>query len=177
MKNLTNNQQELIASITAEFMKINESAKKESTFNLINVQPLFEKTKEIAENKKIIEADAKLWEEMAMNEAERIAKLLQEDMSFACVERFGKSNGHYDLPSICIQREKGLSGHHERWVQIEVVIERELATLSHNCHYSKGISLGYKTDGSNDRYKTIEELFEKSKINEMIRTKIINWIK
>ena len=58
MKNLTNNQQELIASITAEFMKINESAKKESTFNLINVQPLFEKTKEIANNEEIIEADA-----------------------------------------------------------------------------------------------------------------------
>jgi len=177
MKNLTNNQQELIASITAEFMKINESAKKESTFNLINVQPLFEKTKEIAENEKIIKADAKFWECMAMNEAERIAKLLQEDMSFACVERFGKSNGHYDLPSICIQREKGLSGHHENFVRIDVVIERESATLSHNCHYSKGISLGYKTDGSNDRYKTIEELFEKSNINEMIRKRIINWIK
>jgi hypothetical protein len=157
-------------------MKINESAKKESTFNLINVQPLFEKTKEIAENEKIIKADDEFWEWMAMNKAERIAELLQEDMPFACVERFGKSNGHYDMPSICIQREKGISAHHEEWVRIDVVIEYESAKLSHNCYYSKGISLCYKTDGSNE-YKTIEELFEKSNINEMIRERIINWIK
>jgi len=178
MKNLTTNQQELIANITAEFMKINESSNKLGTFNLIDIKPLFDKNKEIEDNKKIIEADAKLWKDMAMDEAERIARLLQEDLPFICVERFGESNGHYDLPSICIQREEGLSGHHEGWVQIEVVVNKEIAELSHGCTYSKGIGLGYKADYDDKTiYNSIEELFELSSTKEMIRTKILNKIK
>jgi hypothetical protein len=177
--NLTQNQQQLISNITAEFIKINASAKKENTFNLIDIQPLFNKCKEIEDNKKIVETDDNLWNNIAMDEAQRIADLLQADMPFACVERYGKSNGHYDMPKICIQREKGLSGHHENYVSISVVVVTELEYLSHGICYNKGVSLAYKADylGNDTHYSSIEELFVKSDVTEQIRRKIINWIK
>jgi hypothetical protein len=179
MKNLTQNQQQLISNITAEFIKINESAKKKNTFNLIDINPLFEKSNEIKENGKIQETDYDLWDKIAMDEAQRIANLLQADMPFACVEIYGKSNGHYDRPSICIQREKGLSGHHENFVSISVVVVTELECLSHGMSYQKGVGLAYKSDylGNDVRYSSIEELFELPEVKEAIRTKIINWIK
>ena len=114
---------------------------------------------------------------MAMDEAQRIAELLQQDLPFACVERYGDSNGHYDLPSICIQREKGRAGHHERFVAIEVVVIKETKLQTHNCKYDKGVALAYKHSYSGDEteYSSIEELFEKSTIKEQIRERIINY--
>jgi hypothetical protein len=178
MKNLTSKQQQIIDNLTAEFNRINSFAKMSSGFNLIDIEPLKRKSEEIKQNKLIAEQDAKMWRQIAMDEAERIAKLLQEDLPFACVERYGKSNGHCDLPSVCIQREKGRSGHHENFVAIDVLINTEYEYQTHECSYHKGIGLSYRHEYVKDkcRYSSIEELFEKSTIKEEIRTKILNRI-
>lgn len=177
MKNLTANQQQIIDDLTAEFSRINSSAKKTSGFNLIDVEPLRQKSREIEENRFIAEQDKKMWDRMAMDEAQRIAELLQQDLPFACVERYGDSNGHYDLPCVCIQREKGTAGHHERFVALEVVVIKETKLQTHDCDYKKGIALAYKHSYSGDetKYSSIEELFEKSAIKEQIRERIINY--
>ena len=175
---LTQNQQAIIDSLTNEFNRINNESTKGS-FNLININPLIDKTREIKENQRIAELDKQMWDKLAMDEAQRIAELLSEDLPFACVERYGKSNGHYDLPYITIQRGKGITGHHENHVCIQVTIVKEWVKQSHDCGYEKGIRLGYERyehSYSNNRtiYNSIEELFEKSNIAEEIRIKIIN---
>lgn len=179
MKNLTANQQQIIDDLTAEFSRINASAKKTSGFNLIDVEPLRQKSREIEENKFIAEQDQKMWEKIAMDEAQRIAELLQQDLPFACVERYGNSNGHYDLPCVCILREKGMAGHYENYVALEVVVIKETKLQTHDCDYKKGVALAYKHSYSGDdtKYSSIEELFEKSTIKEQIRKTIINYIR
>ena len=174
MKTLTQNQQEIINKLTAEFERINSDSSK-SKFNLIDINPLIQKTNEIESNKRIEKLDAEMWNKLAMDEAQRIAELIQADLPFACVERYGKSNGHYDLPYVTIQRQKGITGHYENHVCIEVGIEKEWESLTHNCGYKKGIRLYYSHNYSNDKtkYNSIEELFEKSTIAEQIRVKIL----
>lgn len=171
--NLTQTQAELIEKITSEFNKLNNNSTK-SSFNLIDVQPLIDKNEEIKNNRKIKEIDEIAWNKIAMIEAQRIVELLKQDMPNVCIEVFGKSNGHYEDSKICIQRKEGASGHHENWVEIAVVVIKEVEHLTHGCDYMKGIKLGYKTDNYTP-FSSIEDLFAKSNIKEEIRKKIINY--
>lgn len=174
MINLTKNQLEIIENLKNEFVRINESMYSKDKFNLIDVDELIRINAEIENNLEEKELDHKYWFSLAMQEAERVAKLLQEDLPNACVERYGKSNGHYDLPSICIQRRKGLAGHHENFVSIAIEIDKETKELSHGCSYGRGVRLLYQYN--NRCYTSIQELFSKSLISDEIRTKIIRYL-
>jgi hypothetical protein len=171
MNNLTKNQLEIIESLKNEFVRINESIHSKDKFNLIDVDELIRIKAEIKNNLEEKELDGKYWNSLAMEEAERVAKLLQEDLPNASVERYGKSNGKYDAPNIIIQRCKGLAGHHENFVSIEIAIDKETKELSHGCSYSKGVRLLYVYNKV--WYSSIEKLFSNSKIGDEIRNKIL----
>jgi hypothetical protein len=172
MKNLTENQQNIINSITSEFMRINRETEEKRVFNLIDSNALIGINEEIRRNKQESEAIKKYWHQLAMDEAERLAVLLQQDLPMACVERFGKSNGKVDAPSVIIQRQKGLSGHHENYVSFDVVlIFGDYVKQSHGCGYQECVGLEYRYNSKN--YTSAEKLFAMSGIANEIRNKII----
>lgn len=177
MKKLTINQQAIIDSLTSEFNRINETRKENRAFNLIDANVLSEISEEIRRNNQEADAYKKYWHQLAMDEAERVAALLQADLPMACVERFGKSNGKVDAPSVIIQRQRGICGHHENYVSFD--IERKFGGYvqqSHGCGYQEIVGLVYKyynTPSKSTKYDSVEELFEKSNIADEIRKKII----
>ena len=176
MKTLTENQQSIIDAITSEFNRIN-SVTKSTSFNLVDASKLLSINDEIKRNREEAEAHSKHWREVAMQEAERIAVLLQQDLPMACVERYGKSNGKIDMPSVIIQRQRGMCGHHENYVNFEVVVRiGEYVRQSQNCGYHECVRLGYKYYNSPSKsttYDSVEELFANSNIADEIRKKII----
>lgn len=177
MKTLTKNQQAIIDSLTTEFNRINNQNNSPKQFNLIDISHLEEKTEEIRRNNAEAEAIKKHWHQLAMDEAGRIAVLLQADLPMACVERFGKSNGKVDAPSVIIQRGRGICGHHENYVSFD--IERKFGGYvqqSHGCGYQEIVGLvytHYNTQKKPNTYDSVEELFAMSGIAEEIRKKII----
>lgn len=172
MKTLTNNQKSIIDAIKKEFIRINETKEEKREFNLINVDSLKQINDEIRRNKEEAEAIKNHWEKLAMDEAERIASLLQQDLPMACVERFGKSNGKIDLPSVIIQRQSGICGHHENYVDFDVRGKMgKHIEQSHGCRYQECVGLEYYYNGL--AYNSIEELFAESRIADEIRSKII----
>jgi hypothetical protein len=176
MKTLTENQQSIIDAITSEFNRIN-SVNKSTSFNLVDASKLSSINDEIKRNKEEAEAIKKHWRQLAMDEAERLAALLQQDLPMACVERFGKSNGKTEAPSVIIQRQRGICGHHENYVSFDVVVRLgEYVHQSHNCGYQNRVGLGYEyynTPNKSTIYNSVEELFSNSKITDDIRKKII----
>lgn len=175
METLTKNQQSIIDAIVSEFNRINGISKIDN-FNLINASELYSINDEINRYKEEAELDNKYWISVAMEEARRLAELLQQDLPMACVERFGKSNGKYDLPSVIIQRERGICGHHENYVSFDVIVIKESVTRPHNCGYSKGVRLAYSywnSEYASTQYDSIEDLFSNSTIADEIRRKIL----
>jgi len=174
MKTLTENQKAIIESLTSEFNRINNVSKQTRSFNLIDLAQLEEKSVQVKHHREVAEADKKMWKEMAMGEADRIVKLLQEDLPHLVVERYAKSNGHHDLPIVSIQPRGGVV-HWEYCVTIEVVVKKERVSQGHDCYYDKGVSLGYQHRDT-DRpatWNTIEELFDNSQIKEYIRKRLV----
>lgn len=173
---LTASQQGMIDAITSEFNRIN-SVNKSTSFNLIDANKLSSINDEIKRNNEEAEAIKIYWHELAMAEAERIAVLLQQDLPMACVERFGKSNGKIEAPSVIIQRQRGICGHHENFVSFDVVVKLgEYIHQSHNCGYQNRVGLQYKYynhSNRSSRYNSVEELFSQSNIADEIRKKII----
>ena len=178
MKTLTENQQRIINELTSEFIRVNETQKESRTFNLIDASALNEINEEIRRNKDEADAYKKYWKKCAMEEAQRIAELLQADLPMACVERFGKSNGKVDAPSVIIQRRGGICGHHENYVSFHVEVKFDGYTKqSHGCGYDNCVGLAYSyynTPNKATKYNSVEELFAMSNIADEIRKKIIN---
>lgn len=177
MKTLTQNQKSIIDALTTEFNRINNQGNSPKQFNLVDISYLEDKTEEIRRNNQEADAYKKYWKKCAMEEAQRIAELLQADLPMACVERFGKTNGKIDAPSIIIQRKGGICGHHENYVSFDVLLEYDGYTKqSHGCGYDNCIGFAYSyynTPSKATKYYSLEELFEKSNIAEEIRKKII----
>ena len=176
MNPLTQNQQSIIDAITSEFNRIN-SATKVGGFNLVDASKLLSINEEIAKNKAEAEANKKYWHELAMLEAERVAALIQQDLPMACVERYGKSNGKIDAPSVIIQRKPGICGHYEKYVHFDIeVVLAGYVQQSHDCRYQKrvGLQYSYYNSASNPtKYSSVEELFAQSNICDEIRRKIL----
>lgn len=178
MNTLTKTQKEIIESLKSEFNRINNASKQTRSFNLIDIAPLDEKTKQIRQFKEEAELDARTWDGLAKGEADRIVRLLQEDLTSLVVERYGSHNGHHDLPTVVIKPKKGIV-HHEYCVSIEVVVNKERVHQGHDCYYDKGVSLGYKHGDicPSRTYNTIEDLLEHSLVKEYIRMRLLSVIK
>jgi hypothetical protein len=75
---MTKRQQQIIDSLVSEFNKLQPVMGK--GFNLINVQPLIEKTQAIAQVRLEEELSSDSWVEAAQMEARRIVELLSDDL-------------------------------------------------------------------------------------------------
>ena len=97
---MTENQQSIINSLTAEFNRINSTHQSNSSFNLIDINPMK------AENRaKMLwdassKSDLEAWEAAANEEAWGIKDMLEKDLPGAIVQKYGHGNSFYDLPNV-----------------------------------------------------------------------------
>jgi hypothetical protein len=165
--------QEIINSFINELNRIEDSRNQNKGFNLINIDSLNEKTNEIQRFKEEAIANKQAWDDIANEEAIRLVKLFQEDLPNACVQKYGKDTGHYDLPSLMIRRNENSSKHYQDCVSIEVKILTETIRDSFGNPYSKGLSLAYRFNYDRNEFNTIEELVKDSTFLESIRTRVL----
>jgi hypothetical protein len=147
-----------------------------ANFNLINVDTLKEKTNEIQRYKMQEEADRLAWDEIANEEAKRLVRLFKDDLPNTSVQKYGKENGHYDLPNVLIRRDDNTSTHYESCVTIEVLVDRKNdVNDSLGNFYTRGVKLYYIHSYSyrGEKFETIEELVSDWKFLEALRTRVL----
>lgn len=159
-------QQEIITLLINEFNRIESSSVSNKGFNLIDVGSLQEKSKEIAKYKAEEELDVQAWRKVADEEAFRLVALFQQDLPMVEVYKYGKANGHRDIPTVGIVGIKEI-------IRIDVCIKREDYKDRYGNFYSKGIQLYYECNFTgNNRFNTIEELVASPMFLEGIRTNL-----
>ena len=173
---MNQNQEKIIQDLIAEFNRIENMATENTGFNLININPLLEESREIEMMKANQEADLKSWELMAFEEMRRVIGLLQEDLPNASIQAYGKENGHSICPSILIRRNSNDTTHYESCVTIEIKVEKE-SFMHNNKQYQRGIRLNY-CDAYSARlikknYATIEALVNNNLFLQRIRTLVL----
>lgn len=168
---MNQNQEKIIQDLIAEFNRIENMTTEYTGFNLININPLLEESREIEMMKANQEADLKSWELMAYEEMHRVIGLLQKDLPNASIQAYGKENGHYTYPSILIRRNSNGSTHYDDCVSIRIKVEKE-TYLHKGKQYERGIGLTYNK-GSERSYATIEELVSDKIFLQNIRTKVL----
>jgi hypothetical protein len=170
---MNQNQEKIIQDLIAEFNRIENMATENTGFNLINIKPLLEESREIEMMKANQKADLESWELMALEEMRRVIGLLQQDLPNASIQAYGKENGHYISPSILIRRNSNVSTHYESCVSIEIKVEKE-SFLHKNKQYERGSRLSYNCFVGLDRkYTTIEELVNDNLFLQRIRTLVL----
>jgi len=148
--------------------------KPSTTFSLINADVLNEKTNEIRKFELNEIADSEAWDKIANEEARRLVNLFKSDLPTASVQKYGKENGHYDLPSVLIRRNESTSTHNESSVNVEVTIvkQRDVKDSFGNL-YNKGVKLNYRFNYGDERFETIEELVANKCFLESIRKRVL----
>lgn len=164
---------EIINTLINELNRIEDSRNQNKGFNLINIDSLNEKTNEIQRFKEEAIANKQAWNDIANEEAIRLVKLFQEDLPNACVQKFGKETGHYDLPSLMIRRNENSSKHYEDCVIIQVKILTESIRDSFDNTYPQGLRLAYSFNYEKNEFNTIEELVKDKTFLESIRTRVL----
>jgi hypothetical protein len=148
--------------------------KPSTTFSLINADVLNEKTNEIRKFELNEIADSEAWDKIANEEARRLVNLFKSDLPTASVQKYGKENGHYDLPSVLIRRNESTSTHHESSVNVEVTIVKQRDVEdSYGNRYNKGVKLNYRFNYGDERFETIEELVANKCFLESIRKRVL----
>jgi hypothetical protein len=171
---MTTNQKQIIDALVNEFNRIEAMHKPSTTFSLINVDALNDKTNEIKRYKMQEEAESLAWDEIANEEARRLVKLFQEDLPTASVQKYGKENRFYDLPSVLIRRDERSSTHHEDCVNVEVVVVRRNDVKdSFGNYYNRCVKLNYRYNYLGKAYETIEELVSEPHFLELIRNRVL----
>ena len=170
---MNQNQEKIIQDLIAEFNRIENMTTENTGFNLININPLLEESREIKMMKANQEADLKSWELMAYEEMRRVIGLLQQDLPNASIQAYGKENSFYTSPSILIRRNSNGSTHCDSCVSIFINIVKD--SFSHNGkRYERGIGLTYSTyNASEKNYATIEELVSDERFLQNIRTRVL----
>lgn len=77
---LTQNQQQTIEFLTAQFEKLNASTQPKRKFNLVDIKPLEDKAERIRQLDEEAELSKKIWKDTQKHELHRIADLLREDL-------------------------------------------------------------------------------------------------
>ena len=168
------NQQRIIDALVNEMTRIEGMHTPRTSFNLINLDALNDKTNEIKMYKAREVAEMEAWEELAQEEARRLVKLFKADLPNACVQKYGDGNTYYDLPSLVIRRNERTSTHPESCVNVEVTIVKcEDVKDSFGNHYRRGVKLNYRYNYLGERYDTIEELASEPHFLELIRNRVL----
>lgn len=189
---MTTQQQSIIDSLAAEFERINAASVSKKGFNLIDIEPLQEKTRLQKEWKRLVDEDNATWEKAANAEVDRIVELLIQDLpEYVKVERYSSAIGTYYMPKLQIRHEKQhFNAHPDDVVTIAVIARKERRTDSHGNHGYFGFELVYapspmhksansKYDIANDyesAYKTIEEAVNDPYFKEALRARVISRI-
>lgn len=171
---MTTNQEQIINALINELNRIESMYTPSANFNLINVDALKEKTNEIQRYKMQEEADRLAWDEISNEETKRLVRLFKDDLPNISVQKYGKENGHYDLPSVLIRRYDYTSTHHESCVTIEVLVDRKYDVKdSFGNYYKRGVKLNYRYDYGGKKFETIEELVSDYNFLELLRTRVL----
>ena len=169
---LTEKQQQIIDSLQSEFNRINESSRSGGSFNLIDIDALSTKSREIREFKEMVQKDKDSWMEAAKTEALRITNLLQKDIPDAVIV-LGFENR---LIKIFHKNCSGLSSNDTVTIKVKI-IDKSIQD-SYGNYYWVGKSLGYELCptilGSNDYYYDIEKAVMDSKFLEALRKRVID---
>ena len=171
---MTTNQQQIVNSLIAEFNRIEAEHKPKTTFNLINLDALNDKTNEIARYKAEEKANLESWDKMANDEAKRLVKLFQEDLPTASVQKYGKENGYHDLPIVLIRRNENTSTHPDSQVSVSVIISKAIDVRdSFGNAYERGAQLKYRFSYGGESFNSIEELVSNKLFLEELRLKVL----
>jgi hypothetical protein len=174
---MTQEQQAIIDALSKEFTRINEQrAAGKTSFNLIDISPLKAKSEEIARQKELERIDKEHWEQLCLAEADRIVKLLREDLPMLRVERYGEpTNGFSSTPKIFIMcKGENTLPHYEDRLDIEVNFKISYVQDEWHNSYKRGKSLEYKAEGHRFFEKTLEEALERSEFAEQIRKRFLS---
>lgn len=168
------NQQRIIDALVNEMTRIEAMHTPRTSFKLINVDALNDKTNEIEMYKAREKAEMEAWEELAQEEARRLVKLFKADLPNACIQKYGDGNTYYDLPSLVIRRNERTSTHPDSCVNIEVtIVKYDDVKDSFGNYYRRGVRLNYRFNYGNERYDTIEDLVSQRDFLESIRNKVL----
>ena len=171
---MTTNQQQIIDALVNEFNRIEAMHAPSTTFSLINVDALKDKTNEMKRYKLQEEAEMLAWDEIANEEARRLVKLFQADLPTASVQKYGNGNSYYDLPSVLIRHNENTSTHPESCVNVEVVVVRRNDVKdSFGNYYNRGVKLNYRYNYGREEFETIEELVSDYYFLESIRRRVL----
>jgi hypothetical protein len=168
---LTQNQQQTIQFITETFEKLNKASEPKK-FNLINTSLLLETNERIkALDKEEIE-EKKIWENLACDEASRIAQLIREDLPTTGVVVLNSEN----VIKICKQEIKDNGSVYTHsfgrcCIEIRVVIKWDYVKDEYNTTRKKRSALLYEAWTST--YETIEKLVSDINFTDRLRTEIL----
>jgi hypothetical protein len=168
---LTQNQQQTIQFITETFEKLNKASEPKK-FNLVNTDLLLETNERIKALDKEEAAEKKIWENLACEEASRIAELLRQDLPTDGVVVL---NSHNEI-RICKQEIKNDGSVYTHsfgrcCIEIRVVIKWDCKKDEYGISRRKYSALLYEAWTST--YETIEKLVSDRNFTDRLRTEIL----
>ena len=168
---LTQNQQQTIQFITETFEKLNKASEPKK-FNLINTNLLLETNERIKALDKEEAEEKRIWENLACEEASRIAHLIREDLPTTGVVVLNSEN----VIKICKQEIKDNGSVYTHsfgrcCIEIRVVIKWDYVKDEYNTTRKKRSALLYEAWTST--YETIEKLVSDINFTDRLRTEIL----
>lgn len=181
---LTQNQQQTIEFITAQFEKLNGSQQPNKKFNLVDIKPLQDKSERIRQLDEEENISKKMWTDAQEHEIKRIADLLREDLPEDMI--LIKTNPYSREIKICrIQFTSNgtfyVSEHKNDCVTIGVKIRRESFYDEYSTKHRDKCSGIYYTilqnisllETKNVEYSTIEELVSTDEFKDTLRKRVL----
>jgi hypothetical protein len=168
---LTQNQQQTIQFITDTFEKLNKASEPKK-FNLVNTDLLLETNERIKALDKEEAEEKKIWENLACEEASRIAELLRQDLPTTGVAVLNSQNEI----KICKQEVKDNGSVYTHsfgrcCIEIRVTIKWDYVKDEYNTTRKKCSALQYEFWTST--FQTIEELVSYRNFTDILRTEIL----
>jgi hypothetical protein len=168
---LTQNQQQTIQFITETFEKLNKASEPKK-FNLVNTSLLIETNERIKALDREEAEERKIWENLAMCEASRIACLFRQDLPTDGVVVLNTQNEI----KICKQEIKNdgtvyLHSFGRCCIEIRVVIKWDCKKDEYGISRRKYSALQYEF--STSTYETIEKLVSDRNFTDRLRTEIL----
>jgi hypothetical protein len=169
---LTENQQQTIQFITETFEKLNKESEPKK-FNLVNTNLLLETNERIKALDKEEAEERRMWENLACDEAARIAELFREDFPVDRVVVFDAQN-YIKICRQVVQEDGSVYTHHfgRCCIEIRVVIKSNYIKDEYNTTRKKCIALQYEL--SKSTYDTIDKLVSDSNFTNRLRTEILD---
>lgn len=174
---LTQNQQQTIEFIKAQFEKLNGSTQPKTKFNLVDIVPLQDKSERIRQLDEEDETEDKAWAELRKNELHRIADLLREDLPQDRI--MVKVNTYGCVLYICRMQYLSsgqiyINDDTDRCVTIHLELKRNSWKDEYSQKYrGKYTNLYYTLNYGKVEYSTIEELCATEEFKDTLRKRVL----